>query len=252
MHHFEESKDKVMMGMERKSLIISEKEKKVTSYHEIGHVLVARMLPEADPVHKVTIIPRGRALGLTTYLPIDEKHTYSKEYLETMITYALGGRAAEKLIFNELTTGAGNDIERATELARKMVCEWGMSDRLGPLAYGQKDEEIFLGRQITRHKNYSDETAIIIDEEIKKVVDTSMRRAEKILTDNVDTLHRLAAALLEREILDSIEIDAVMHGAELPPLEKRSNGHDKLVVETAPPGAPSATTGSGDQSTPGI
>ena len=160
-----------MMGMERKSLIISEKEKKVTSYHEIGHVLVARMLPEADPVHKVTIIPRGRALGLTTYLPIDEKHTYSKAYLETMITYALGGRAAEKLIFGELTTGAGNDIERATELARKMVCEWGMSEKLGPLAYGQKEEEIFLGRQITRHKNYSEETAIAIDDEIKKIVD---------------------------------------------------------------------------------
>ena len=224
MRHFEESKDKVMMGMERKSLIISEKEKRVTSYHEIGHVLVAKKLPEADPVHKVTIIPRGRALGLTTYLPIDEKHTYSKAYLEAMITYALGGRAAELLIYRELTTGAGNDIERATELARKMVCEWGMSDRLGPLAYGQRDEEIFLGRQITRHRNFSEETAVTIDAEIKLIVSKSMDRAEQILKENMDTLHRLAAALLEREILDSSEIDAIMRGEELPPLEKGGNG----------------------------
>ena len=235
MHHFEEAKDKVMMGMERKSLIISEKEKKITSYHEIGHVLVARMIPEADPVHKVTIIPRGRALGLTTYLPIDEKHTYSKAYLEAMITYALGGRAAEQLIFHELTTGAGNDIERSTELARKMVCEWGMSEKLGPLAYGQKDEEIFLGRQITRHRNYSEQTAIAIDDEIKKIVGNGMKRAEKILTDHVDILHRLAAALLDREILDASEIDAVIRGEELPPLEKRGNGEKPKAEEAAPP-----------------
>ncbi|CAG0967083.1 partial ATP-dependent zinc metalloprotease FtsH, partial [Anaerolineae bacterium] len=168
------------------------------------------------------IIPRGRALGLTTYLPIDEKHTYSKTYLETMITYALGGRAAEKIIFKALTTGAGNDIERATEIARKMVCEWGMSDKLGPLAYGQKDEEIFLGRQIQRHKNYSEETAIAIDDEIKKIVSSGMKRAEKILTENMDTLHRLAAALLEREILDGAEIDAVIRGEDLPPVERRA------------------------------
>jgi cell division protease FtsH len=229
--HIEEAKDKVMMGMERKSLIISEREKKVTSYHEIGHVLVARMLPEADPVHKVTIIPRGRALGLTTYLPIDEKHTYSKGYLETMITYALGGRAAEKLIFGELTTGAGNDIERATELARKMVTEWGMSEKLGPLAYGQREEEIFIGRQITRHKNYSEETAVTIDDEIKHIVVSCVRRAEKILEDNLDTLHRLAAALLEREILDGAEIDAVIRGEELPPM---GPGNGKPPVPASP------------------
>ncbi len=234
MHHFEEAKDKVMMGMERKSLIISEKEKKVTSYHEIGHVLVARMLPEADPVHKVTIIPRGRALGLTTYLPIDEKHTYSKAYLEAMITYALGGRAAERLIFKEMTTGAGNDIERATELARKMVCEWGMSDKMGPLAYGARDEEIFLGRQITRNRNYSEDTAISIDEEIKKIVTNGMKRAEKILNENLDTLHRLAAALLEREILDGVEIDAIIRGEQLPPIEKRVNGESAPAKPTAP------------------
>lgn len=224
MRHFEEAKDKVMMGMERKSMIISEKEKKVTSYHEIGHVLVARMIPEADPVHKVTIIPRGRALGLTTYLPIDEKHTYSKAYLEAMICYALGGRAAEKLIFGELTTGAGNDIERATEIARKMVCEWGMSEKLGPLTYGQKDEEIFLGRQITRQKNYSEETAITIDAEVKKIVDGGMKRAEKILHDNMNLLHKLSQALLEREILDANEIDTIIRGEDLPPVEKRGNG----------------------------
>jgi cell division protease FtsH len=234
MRHFEEAKDKVMMGMERKSLIISEKEKKITSYHEIGHVLVARMIPEADPVHKVTIIPRGRALGLTTYLPIDEKHTYSKAYLEAMITYALGGRAAERLIFKELTTGAGNDIERATELSRKMVCEWGMSDKLGPLTYGARDEEIFLGRQITRNRNYSEDTAISIDEEIKKIVTNGMKRAEKILSENLDTLHRLAAALLEREILDGAEINAIIRGELLPPVEKRGNGEPAPEKPPAP------------------
>jgi cell division protease FtsH len=237
MLHFEEAKDKVMMGMERKSMIISEKEKKVTSYHEIGHVLVARMIPEADPVHKVTIIPRGRALGLTTYLPIDEKHTYSKAYLEAMIAYALGGRAAERLVFKELTTGAGNDIERATELARKMVTEWGMSEKLGPLAYGQKDEEIFLGRQITRHRNFSESTAIAIDDEIKKIVMAGMKKAEKILTENMPTLHRLANALLEREILDAHEIDMVMKGEDLPPSERKNGGQLPASPPAVPPAA---------------
>jgi len=235
MRHFEESKDKVMMGMERKSLIISDQEKKLTSYHEIGHVLVARMVPEADPVHKVTIIPRGRALGLTTYLPIDEKHTYSKAYLEGMITYAFGGRAAEKIIFGELTTGASNDIERATEIARKMVCEWGMSEKLGPITYGQKEEEIFLGKQIVRQKNYSEDTAIAIDEEAKKIVTTCMKRAEKILNDNIDTLHRLSHALLEREILDAIEIDSIIRGEELPPLDKRGDGQNSSSSQKEQP-----------------
>jgi cell division protease FtsH len=224
MQHFEDAKDKVMMGMERKSLIISEKEKKVTAYHESGHVLVAKKIPESDPVHKVTIIPRGRALGVTTYLPIDEKHTYSKEYLEAMIAYALGGRAAEKLIFNQYTTGAGNDIERATNLAHKMICEWGMSERMGPLAYGAKEEEIFLGREITRTKNYSETTAVLIDAETKKIIMTGMERAEFILKENIDALHRLAGALLEREILDGEEIDKLLRGETLPPPEKRKNG----------------------------
>ena len=229
MHHFEESKDKVMMGMERKSLIISDREKRVTSYHESGHVLVAKMLPEADPVHKVTIIPRGRALGVTTYLPMDEKHTYSKQYLEAMITYAFGGRAAEKLIFNELTTGAGNDIERASQLARKMVCEWGMSEKLGPLTYGAKEEEIFLGREVTKHRDFSEDTANVIDDEVKKIVSACMKRAEKILADNIDKLHNLANVLLEREILDGDEIDKILRGEKLPPLE-RKNGNGEVVT----------------------
>lgn len=232
MVDFEEAKDKVMMGMERKSLIISEEEKKTTAYHEIGHVLVARMLPEADPVHKVTIIPRGRALGVTSYLPIDEKHTYSKEYLEAIITYALGGRAAEKIIFNHFTTGAGNDIEKATGIARKMVCEWGMSDKLGPLSYGAKREEIFLGREIQNHRDYSEKTAIEIDEEIKKLVNEAMVRAEKILTENIDLLHQLSKELLEREILDSHEIDAIIRGETLPPIKK--NGSTENNPEAIP------------------
>ncbi|OGU55905.1 MAG: cell division protein FtsH [Ignavibacteria bacterium RBG_13_36_8] len=235
MEDFEEAKDKVMMGMERKSLIISEEEKKLTAYHEIGHVLVARMIPEADPVHKVTIIPRGRALGVTTYLPVDEKHTYSKEYLEAMITYALGGRAAEKLVFNRFTTGAGNDIEKSTNIARKMVCEWGMSEKLGPLSYGAKEEEIFLGREITRHKDFSEETAKQIDLEIKNIIDSCMDRADKILNENIEILHKLSQELLEREILDGEEIDKVMRGEELPPVKKNDTKPDEKDKDTKLP-----------------
>jgi cell division protease FtsH len=231
MIDFEEAKDKVMMGMERKSLIISEKEKKTTSYHEIGHVLVARMIPEADPVHKVTIIPRGRALGVTSYLPIDEKHTYSKEYLDAMITYALGGRAAEKLVFNHYTTGAGNDIEKATNIARKMVCEWGMSDKLGPLAYGAKEEEIFLGREIQKHRDYSEKTAIEIDDEIRAIINSAFERAVKILKENMDLLHKLSAELLEREILDAEEIDRIIRGENLPPVQKEEKKSKDAVPD---------------------
>ncbi|HMS65576.1 MAG TPA: ATP-dependent zinc metalloprotease FtsH [Ignavibacteria bacterium] len=220
MKDFEEAKDKVMMGTARKSMIISEREKKTTAYHESGHVIVAKMIPEADPVHKVTIIPRGRALGVTTYLPIDEKHTYSKEYLEAMIAYAMGGRAAEKLIFNEYTTGASNDIERATGMARKMVCEFGMSEKLGPISYGQKQEEIFLGREISQHRDYSESTQILIDDEIKKIIQAGMDKAEKLLLENIDILNKMSDVLLEREILDSSEIDMLMQGQELPPFEK--------------------------------
>ncbi len=233
MDDFEEAKDKVMMGMERKSMIISEDEKKLTAYHEIGHVLVARMIPEADPVHKVTIIPRGRALGVTTYLPVDEKHTYSKDYLEAMITYALGGRAAEKIVFSRYTTGAGNDIEKATGIARKMVCEWGMTEKLGPVAFGKNEEEIFLGREITKHKDYSEETARDIDYEIKRIINSGMERAEKILSDNIDILHKLSLELLEREILDSEEIDKIVKGEELPPA-KKINGSKENGKEAIP------------------
>ncbi len=231
MIDFEEAKDKVMMGMERKSLIISEEEKKITSYHEIGHVLVARMLPEADPVHKVTIIPRGRALGVTSYLPIDEKHTYSKGYLESIITYALGGRAAEKLVFNHFTTGAGNDIEKATGIARKMVCEWGMSEKLGPVSYGAKEEEIFLGREIQKHRDYSERTAIEIDDEIRAIVSDAMQRSEKILKDNMNLLHKLSLELLEREILDGEEIDALIRGEELPPMKRNGSAENSTETE---------------------
>ena len=231
MIDFEEAKDKVMMGMERKSLIISEREKRTTAYHEIGHVLVARMLPEADPVHKVTIIPRGRALGVTSYLPIDEKHTYSKEYLESIITYALGGRAAEKIVFNHFTTGAGNDIEKATNIARKMVCEWGMSEKLGPLSYGAKEEEIFLGREIQKHRDYSEKTAVEIDEEIRGIISVAMERAEKILNDHINLLHKLAEELLEREILDADEIDKIIRGEDLQPIKKDGNEETKEVPD---------------------
>ncbi|HOI28285.1 MAG TPA: ATP-dependent zinc metalloprotease FtsH [Melioribacteraceae bacterium] len=234
MEDFEEAKDKVMMGMERKSLIISEEEKKITAYHEIGHVLVAKMVPEADPVHKVTIIPRGRALGVTTYLPVDEKHTYSKNYLEAMITYALGGRAAEKLIFNRFTTGAGNDIEKSTNIARKMICEWGMSEILGPIAYGAKEEEIFLGREITKHKDYSEQTAQEIDAELKRIIMNGMERAEKILSENIDLLHKLSKELLEREILDADEIDKIMRGEELPPVKKNGAGSKESPAKEIP------------------
>ncbi len=227
MTDLEEAKDKVMMGPERKSTIISDEEKRVTAFHESGHVLVARMVPEADPVHKVTIIPRGRALGVTTYLPIDEKHTYSREYLLAMITYALGGRAAEKIIFDKFTTGAGNDIEKATNIARKMVCEWGMSDKLGPLTWGENEQEIFLGREITKHRNYSEKTAIEIDEEIRSLVLKCMNRAEGIIVEHKDALNRLANALLEREILDADEINKCIKDEELPPFVKQPNGNGK-------------------------
>ncbi len=227
MDDFEDAKDKVMMGMERKSMIISDKEKKTTAYHEIGHVLVALKIPESDPVHKVTIIPRGRALGVTTYLPVDEKHTYSKVYLEATIAYALGGRAAEKIVFNSFTTGAGNDIEKATNIARKMVCEWGMSEKIGPLALGKNEEELFLGREITKHNDYSEETARDIDNEIRVIMMKGMERAEKILNDNMDMLHKLSEELLEREILDADEIDKILKGEQLPPTRRNGNDEDE-------------------------
>jgi len=218
MRDFEFAKDKVLMGTERKSMVISDEEKRNTSYHETGHVLVARMIPGTDPIHKVTIIPRGRALGLTQQLPIDEKHTYPREYLENNIAILLGGRAAEEIILHDFTTGAGNDIERATNLARKMVCEWGMSDKMGPLSYGKKEEQIFLGREFATHKDYSEDTAKNIDAEVVSIVTRNYEKAKKILTDHIEILHKIAEELLEKEVLNGAEID-VLIGNVLPDVQ---------------------------------
>ncbi len=215
MDDFEEAKDKVMMGAERKSLLISEEEKRSTAYHEAGHALVAKLTPGADPVHKVTIIPRGRALGATTTLPMDERHNYSRSYCLALLRQLMGGREAEKLVLNEVSTGGGNDIERATELARKMVCEWGMSDKVGPLAFGRQGDEVFLGRELAVTRPYSEATAELIDQEIRRIVKEAADEARRILRENLDKLHRLAQALLEYEILDSEEIDKVLAGEPL-------------------------------------
>lgn len=223
---FEEAKDKVMMGIERKSLLISDDEKRSTAYHEAGHVLVGKLTPGSDPVHKVTIIPRGRALGATTTLPLDEKHNYSRTYCLAMMRQLLGGRTAEKLILNEMTTGAGDDIKRVTELARKMVCEWGMSEKLGPLTFGEKQEEIFLGREIAQHRDYSEETAQLIDKEIRQLVETAAADVETMLKKHIDLLHAIALALLEREMLDGEEIEKIMQGKKLP-RSKNNNAASK-------------------------
>ena len=217
MIDFESAKDKVLMGVERRSMIISDEEKRTIAYHEAGHTLVAHTLPGADPVHKVTIIPRGRALGLTQQLPADDKYNYSRDYLINRITILLGGRAAEEMVLQQQTTGAGDDLEKATEMARKMVCEWGMSEKLGPLTFGKREEHIFLGREVARHQDYSEETAVLIDSEVKQIVLDSAARARSILEDQLARLHRLAKALLEHESLDAEEITRVLavepHGA---------------------------------------
>lgn len=210
MSECEDAKDKIMMGVERKSLLISDDEKKLTAYHEAGHALVAKSLSGMDPIHKVTIIPRGMALGLTQALPIDERRTYSKTYCQNQLAFMLGGRAAEKIVLGDLSTGAGNDIEKATKLARKMVCEWGMSERLGPLTYGEKQEEIFLGREIGMHRDFSEETAREIDEEVKKIVIEAETRAVNIVKKNLNKLKNIAQALLEKEILTGGEIDKIL------------------------------------------
>ncbi len=207
---FEQAKDKVLMGVERRSMVISPEEKKITAYHEAGHTLVAKLIPGTDPIHKVTIIPRGHALGLTQQLPIDERHTYPKQYLIDSITVLLGGRGAEELVLKDLTTGAGNDLERATEIARKMVCEWGMSDDLGPLTFGKKEEQIFLGREIAQHRDYSEDTALKIDHAIRKIVEGSHMRAQELLRKNLELLHILAKTLLEKESLDGEEVDRIL------------------------------------------
>jgi len=215
MGDFEQAKDKVLMGTERRSMIISLEERKNIAYHESGHVLVSKMIPGTDPIHKVTIIPRGRALGLTQRLPIDEKHIYPRDYLLNNIAVLMGGRAAEELVLDIQTTGSREDIEQSTELARKMVCEWGMSDKMGPLAFGKKEEQIFLGREFARHKDYSERTAQDIDEEIKRIVEESYVRAKKVLQENTDTLHNLANLLLEKEALDGDQIEKIVKGEKM-------------------------------------
>ena len=215
MHDFEFAKDKVLMGSERRSMIISDAEKRVTAIHEAGHALLTVLLPHADPIHKVTIIPRGMALGLTQQLPADEKHNYSRDYLNDQIAILLGGRIAEEITMDSLTTGAGNDLERATELARRMVCEWGMSDAMGPLTFGKKEEQIFLGREIAQHQDYSEATAVQIDQEVKKFVTDNYERSNALLTGSKDTLLKIAEALLAREVLDAEQVKRLAAGLPL-------------------------------------
>src|ERR1700683_2658922 len=236
---FELAKDKVMMGVERKSMVITDEEKKNTAFHEAGHALVAALTPDADPLHKVTIIPRGMALGLTMQLPLDDKHCYNKDYLEAQLAILMGGRIAEEMFMHHITTGAGNDLERATEMARKMVCEWGMSE-LGPLSFGKREEQIFLGREIAQHRDYSEATAIRIDEQVKKLVQDGYDRARKIIEERSDALDRIARALLEREVLDGSEVHTLIDGETLeampaPPPPSSSGDGTQQVIKPEPP-----------------
>ncbi len=232
MRDFEFAKDKVLMGRERRSLILSDEEKRITAYHEGGHALAARLLPGSDPVHKVTIIPRGRALGITMQLPEEDRHGYSKTYLRNMLVVLLGGRVAEELILDDITTGASNDIERVTKMARKMVCEWGMSDTIGALSIGETGEEVFIGREWVQNKNYSEETARIVDAEVKSIVAEARERCRKLLKDNEETLHRIARALLERETISGEELDLLMDNKPLPPMDDerpKKRGEEEIV-----------------------
>ena len=232
---FESAKDKVLMGVERRSMVISEKEKRTTAYHEAGHALVALKLPGTDPLHKVTIIPRGRALGVTMQLPEDEKHTYPRNFLYNNLAIFMGGRVAEEICLGQMTTGAGNDIERATEMARKMVCEWGMSEKMGPLTYGTKEEQVFLGKDFSQQKNFSDQTAKLIDQEVKALVMGGYEKACEIITEHRDSLEKMALALLDRETLGASEIKEIING-KIPPV-----GGDETKVESEEV-APSAKT----------
>jgi cell division protease FtsH len=238
MIDFELAKDKILMGAERKSMILSDAEKRTTAYHEAGHAVVAMMVPNADPLHKVSIIPRGMALGVTMQLPTDDKHNYSKVYCEDQLAILMGGRIAEEIYLKQMTTGAGNDIERATEMARKMVCEWGMSE-LGPLSFGKKEEQIFLGREISQHRDYSEETAIRIDEEVKRIVSTAYSRARSVIEQNDNAMVKVAEALLEREVLDGNDVKTIIDGGDLPPFtggtpSKDSADHTQQVLRPEP------------------
>jgi cell division protease FtsH len=234
MFDFETAKDKILMGAERKSMILSDAEKKNTAYHEAGHALVAAVLPDADPLHKVTIIPRGMALGVTMQLPVDDKHSYNKEYLLAQLAILMAGRIAEEKYMHHMTTGAGNDIERATDLARKMVCEWGMSE-LGPLSFGKKEEQIFLGREIAQHRDYSEDTAIKIDQEVRKLVNKGYSTAKQLISDNREMLERIARALIEREVLDANEIKMLVENQELPPVQPPPSSKDDGVQHVIKP-----------------
>ena len=246
MADFESAKDKIMMGAERKSMVMSEEEKKLTAYHESGHAIVGRLVPAHDPVYKVTIIPRGRALGVTMFLPEADRYSYSRQRLESQISSLFGGRLAEELIFGPecVTTGAQNDIERATDIARNMVTKWGLSDRLGPLTYSEDDGEVFLGRTVTRHKNLSDETAHVIDEEIRSAIDRNYRRAEQILKENMDKLHAMADALIKYETIDSNQIDDIMAG-------KTPRDPDGWSSDQEPPSSVDLGKGAADEGTIG-
>ncbi|MES2221997.1 MAG: ATP-dependent zinc metalloprotease FtsH [Acidobacteriota bacterium] len=249
MYDFESAKDKVLMGAERRSMLLTDEEKKTTAYHESGHAVVAALRDHADPLHKVTIIPRGMALGLTMQLPEDEQHTVSKEYLETQLAILMGGRCAEEIFLNQMTTGAGNDIERATELARKMVCEYGMS-RLGPLTFGKKEEQIFLGREISQHRDFSEETARQIDSEVRMLVDNGYQSAHSLLENNQPLMHRMSKALLDRESLDAAELKLLIEGKDLPPLELPPSGPGGDVQHVLKPDAGRAPGFAGEQPSP--
>ena len=207
------------MGRERRSLILTDEEKKTTAYHEAGHALIAKLLENCDPVHKVTIIPRGRALGVTQQLPVDDRHNYNKRYLEDTLVMLLGGRVAEELIFDQVTTGASNDIERATKMARSMVCQWGMSEKLGPMTFGESQDQVFLGKELVQHKDFSEDTSRLIDSEVRRIIDTAYVTAKKLLSENEESLHAVSEALLERETIDASDLETLMTGGELPPLE---------------------------------
>jgi cell division protease FtsH len=234
MYDFELAKDKVLMGAERKSLLLTEEEKKVTAYHEAGHAIVAALMPYADPLHKVTIIPRGMALGVTMQLPETDKHNYTLDYLNTQIAVMMGGRLAEEIFLNQMSTGAGNDIERATEMSRKMVCEWGMSS-LGPLTFGKKEEQIFLGRELSQHRDFSEETAREIDSEVRRLVNTGYEKAKSVILENRDAMVRIALALLEREVLDANELKMILEGKQLPARVIPAKGDDGGVQQVLKP-----------------
>jgi len=224
MQDFEQAKDKVMMGLERKSIVLTEEQRTTTAYHESGHALVAKLIPGTDPVHKVTIIPRGQAMGLTMQLPDEDRYNYERQEILNNIAILMGGRIAEQVFLEQMTTGAGNDIERATEMARKMVTEWGMSEKLGPLTYGEKDEEVFLGREVTQHKNISETTIQEIDGEVRSIIESEYKRARQLIEDNRDTLEKMAQALLEWETLDAHQINDIMEGRDPRPPKDSDGG----------------------------